>query len=278
MNCQQFDQLSVEYIAGGLDPESRAKLEAHLAACPTCRQETDGLVALWTKLAELPDMEPSADLDARFNSMVQGFRQGLDAAKPQPPPRSVLALWIEYLWPSRPLSRLGLAVLLLGLGVLAGRLGFDRRPAVSPGGASEAALARTRQELAQLKEEVALALLEQPSASERLRGVECTGRLPHPEEQVLAALVRALDSDPNVNVRLAAVGALQQFAAERTVKRALLESLPRQESPLVQVALINLMVELDDQEIIPTLKALLEQNQINDSVRERAEWGLRQLG
>jgi len=278
MNCQQFDQLSVEYIAGSLDPESRAKLEAHLAACPTCRQETDGLVALWTKLAELPDMEPSADLDARFNSMIQGFRQGLDAAKPQPPPRSLLAFWIEHLGPSRPLGRLGLAVLVLGLGILAGRLGFDRPPAVSPGGASEAALARTRQELAQLKEEVALALLAQPSASERLRGVEWTGRLPHPEEQVLAALVRALDSDPNVNVRLAAVGALQQFAAERTVKRALLESLPRQESPLVQVALINLMVELDDQEIIPTLKALLQQNQINDSVRERAEWGLRQLG
>ena len=111
-----------------------------------------------------------------------------------------------------------------------------------------------------------------------MRGVEFSYRLEQPGEQVLSALLTALDSDPNVNVRLAAVDALQQFARDALVKKGLLDSLPRQHSPLVQIELINLMVELKEKESVPVLKALLQNSELNNSVRERAEWGLQKLG
>ena len=129
-----------------------------------------------------------------------------------------------------------------------------------------------------MRQLVALALMQQASASERLRGVQWSHRLAQPDEQVLSALLRALDSDPNVNVRLAAVDALEQFARNAQVKKGLLDSLPRQNSPLVQIELINLMVELQEKESVPVLRTLLQNSELNESVRERAEWGLQRLG
>jgi len=74
-----------------------------------------------------------------------------------------------------------------------------------------------------MKQMVMLSLLKQQSASERLRGVNWSYQIEQPDEQVLSALLRALDSDPNVNVRLAAVDALQQFARRALVKKGLLD-------------------------------------------------------
>src|SRR5207244_10569381 len=108
-------------------------------------------------------------------------------------------------------------------------------------------------------------------------GVNWSYQIEQPDEQVLSALLRALDPDPNVNVRLAAVDALQQFARSTVVKRGLLDSLPRQESPLVQIELINLIVDLKEKQSVPVLKALLQNSELNKTVRERAEWGLQKL-
>jgi len=38
------------------------------------------------------------------------------------------------------------------------------------------------------------------------------------------------------------------------------------------------MVELKEKESVPVLKALLQNSELNNSVRERAEWGLQKLG
>jgi hypothetical protein len=232
---------------------------------------------MWTKLSLLPEEEPSRDLDARINSMIAGFRQGMQAARHLPPIRPTIVEWLRGLWPRQPALQFTFAVVLLGLGLLIGQLEIRWRPGAGRVAADEAALAPLREELAQLREQVALARLEQQSASERLRAVEWSGRLRQPQERVLAALLRTLDADPNVNVRLAAVDALQPFADQPRVRRAFLDSLPRQESPLVQMELIDVMVERGEQDAAPVLQALLQKAELNESVRQRAEWGLRQL-
>jgi len=129
-----------------------------------------------------------------------------------------------------------------------------------------------------MKQLVTLSLLQQQSASDRLRGVEWSYRLAPPDEQVLSALLRALDSDPNVNVRLAAVDALHQFGADSAVRKGLLRSLEVQRSPLVQFELINLMVDLKEKGSVPVLKELSQRQDLDPTVRERAEWGLQKLG
>jgi hypothetical protein len=71
----------------------------------------------------------------------------------------------------------------------------------------------------QLREMVSLSLMQQQSASDRLKGVSWTGQLDRPSGEVVAALLDALMHDPNVNVRLATIDALERFASREDVRR-----------------------------------------------------------
>jgi HEAT repeat protein len=124
---------------------------------------------------------------------------------------------------------------------------------------------------------VTLSLLEQQSASERLRGVDYSSRVDQSDTQVLAALVQAVNHDPNVNVRLAAVDALRKFAASQSVKHSLDQSLVKQDSPLVQLALIDFLVDARDVSAVGSLAALERSSTVDKNVKEKALWGLSQL-
>jgi HEAT repeat protein len=125
---------------------------------------------------------------------------------------------------------------------------------------------------------VSLSLMQQQSASDRLKGVSWTGQLDRPSGEVVAALLDALMHDPNVNVRLATIDALERFASREDVRRAAIEAVDRQMSPLVQIALIDFLVKTNERQSAPTLRRLAEDPQVNGAVRARATWGLQQLG
>ena len=82
---------------------------------------------------------------------------------------------------------------------------------------SRADLVALQDEVDHMRQLVTLSLLEQQSASERLRGVDYAYRVDQSDTQVLVALLHAVNHDPNVNVRLAAVDALRKFAANPSV-------------------------------------------------------------
>jgi len=93
----------------------------------------------------------------------------------------------------------------------------------------------------------------------------------------LDALLQALDNDPNVNVRLAAADALYLFASNPEVKEGLLKSLARQESPLVQSALIDLLVVSREQRAVQALKTLIGGEKLRPEIKKKAELGIQQL-
>jgi hypothetical protein len=259
-----------------LGPAERAALIPHLEQCADCNRELKSMSELWKDLELLPRTEPSPALDARFETMLSAYRVGLQQAKEGRPDRLNLREWLSNWSGLKPALQFALVLLLFSTGVLVGWVWRE-----GPGaGANEQLLQvqQLRTDLLTLKEQMALALLEQQSAAERLRGVEWTSRLGQPNEEVLGALLRALDSDPNVNVRLAAIEALQPFTQQAKVKKALIDSLPRQPSPLVQIELIQLLVEKQERDSTPVLKSLTESRELDESVRERARWGLSQLG
>ena len=51
-----------EYLDGGLTPEERAELEAHLAGCTTCARTLEELRAVVTAADRLPQLPPERDL------------------------------------------------------------------------------------------------------------------------------------------------------------------------------------------------------------------------
>ena len=128
-----------------------------------------------------------------------------------------------------------------------------------------------------MRQMVALSLMQQQSASERLKGVNWSYQLQQPDREVLTALLDTLMHDPNVNVRLAAIDALRQFGGQPVVRSGVVEALGRQDSPMVQVALIDLVVDLKEKESVDTLRKLIQNEKLNEAVRTRAQKGLQEL-
>ena len=279
MNCERVKELFADYLVERLDETVRAEIDSHLTACASCREETRSLQAMWTKLASLPEEEPSPALDARFHALLDAYRQGMKQAERDASRRVTPRDWLARLWPREPALQFALAMVLFAAGLLLGpSLTPYRQNRAAGNEINDRALAQLRDEVSGMKQLVTLSLLQQQSASDRLRGVEWSYRLAQPDEQVVSALLRALDSDPNVNVRLAAADALHQFGTDGTVRKGLLRSLAAQRSPLVQFELINLMVELKEKGSVPVLKELAQRPDLDPTVRERAEWGLQKLG
>jgi len=135
-----------------------------------------------------------------------------------------------------------------------------------------------RVEMRELRDMVSRSRMQQQSATDRLKGVTWTGQLDRPSSEVISALVDALMHEPNVNVRLATIDALERFASRDDVRRAAIQAVDRQMSPLVQIALIDFLVKTNERQSAPTLRRLIEDPQVNDAVRSRAAWGLQQLG
>ena len=124
---------------------------------------------------------------------------------------------------------------------------------------------------------VALSLLQQQSATERLRGVDYTVKMPAIEPDVVAALLQAVKADPNVNVRLAAIDALTRVSGDAGVRRSLAGSLGMQDSPMVQAALIDYVLDARDKDALGVLKDLTARPDLNPLVRQRADRAVQRL-
>jgi len=94
---------------------------------------------------------------------------------------------------------------------------------------------------------------------------------------VLSALLHTLRYDPSVDVRLAALDALSRHSAQPQVRSSVVNSLQEQQSPLVQVALIDQLVEWHDRDAKQHLEKLRQSPDVNPTVRQRAEWAISKL-
>ncbi len=267
MNCEQVKAEFPDYLAQSLGQDGSTAIQSHLAICGACRQELATLESAWTRLGVLEDAQPSPQVRDRFYAMLEEHQLEL---RTQPKRRVTLADWAEGWWPARPRWQFALGLLLLVVGIGLGRWGLERPK-------QDGEIARLRDEVGGLRELLTLSLLQQQSASERLRGVSWSSQVQQPEGTVLSALLQTLNSDPNVNVRLAALDALQKFSSVHEVRQGLLQSLEKQKSPLVQITLIDWLVENKERQAVNVLTRISDEPQFQPKVRERARWGLRQL-
>jgi hypothetical protein len=148
---------------------------------------------------------------------------------------------------------------------------------VQPATGENHELAILRQEVNNLSKLVTISLLQQPSSTERLRGVSFGSRLEQPDRETLSTLLNTLNSDPSVNVRLAVLDALAPFDEYQQVRQGLIESLQQQSSPLLQVALIDYFVESQTRGSLPVLKSIRQNEETNQTVRKRAGWAIEQI-
>ena len=262
MTCERTQEKFADYLTGDLDETGRSEVRKHILDCSACREDLENLTVVWAKLGVLPEEQPGSAVRSRFYAMLEDYK----AAQPV----GSKSRWTDWFTFRRPAFAASFSAFLLLLGVGAGWFLTGARP----GGEKYASLSR---EVQDMRQQVALSLLSKPSASDRIQGVSYSAEVANPNDTTLAALFKAVDSDPNPNVRLAAVDALYLFRDRPGVRESLVKSLSAQSYPLVQVALIDFLVEVRETRAIEALKKLIDAGELTPEVKKRAEQGLKQI-
>src|SRR5437868_1505799 len=65
MNCRRTEQLLSDYMEGLLSAGVAGAVEAHLDACPACRQRRDDIRVLEAELRGMPALLPLSDIERR---------------------------------------------------------------------------------------------------------------------------------------------------------------------------------------------------------------------
>jgi hypothetical protein len=274
MMCGNAKEWMAAAWSGELDEAAEAQLKRHLAGCPECSAEMAELSALWERLGDLPAPEPSMAQHVRWQAALASLARTETA----PVHRSHSTAWgsnawkfsLNALWPRRPVWQASIAASCLIAGLLIGALWQHQRR-------DERQMAALRSEVEATRELAALSLLRQQSATERLRGVDYSQRMPTLEPRVVSALIEAVNHDSNVNVRLAAIDALAKAADDAQVRQSMTASLGQQESPMVQAALIDYLVDSRDAAAAPALREFSGRADLNEAVKQRAQVAARQL-
>ena len=270
-NCEEIQNLIPDFLQENLDEEMREQIQNHLQNCSSCQMEFETVGDLWAKMDLVTDEKPSENLKTNFYSMLSAYKEGLQQGSSKQKISDRFSLWLEKWWPRKPAFQFGFAILFLAFGLFLGRLVFTTNQ-------TNGEITQLREELQNVNQLVMLSLLQQQSPSERLKGVSWTYQLSQPDSEVINALVQTLNNDVNVNVRLSAANALSLFINESGVKNELIQSLLKQTYPLVQIELIDILVKTKEQKSIDAFDELLQKQEVNQTVRQHAQWGIQQIG
>jgi anti-sigma factor RsiW len=277
MNCQQIEALLPDFLQNALSPAQAADVEQHCQHCANCAQD----IVMWKKLALLPDEKPSAESRDRFDAMLHAYTATAaetaasaraTANSLQQQPTAAKPAWNFLEWLRSPFGAVAWSAALLLIGLYAGTHIGNR---IAPEHGDE--IASLHAEVTSMRQLVALSMMQQQSASERLQGVSWSTREAQLDPQVQSALLHTLRSDGSVDVRLAALDALSRHAAQPVVRKNVLDALQEQQSPLVQVALIDQLTEWRDPDAAQRLQKFEQTPNLNPAVKQRAAWALAKL-
>jgi hypothetical protein len=261
MECQECKKLFPLLLAGSLDRIQLGAIENHLTRCKKCRTEFETTKKIWDLMGEIPQPQPSKKMQTDFDILLSDFKGDLITGKN--PIREWLSKLGEF-WYLQTRPRLALSILLITTGLIIGYL--LHRP-------EQSKISNNRQidslliQVSEMKQLMMLSLLQNPSASQRIQAVSYSYEINSIDLKVIDALFTTLNEDPNVNVRLVTLEALVKFSNEPEVREGLVRSITLQESPLIQSAIADVMVKLQEKSSVQSLRELLSKQDLNPIVR-----------
>jgi hypothetical protein len=271
MECKEYREQFTLLLTDAMDQPQRSEIERHLVGCADCRKEFEAAQKIWDLMGEIPQPEPSEAMRTNFDSILANYKEELIARK------NPIGEWIiklrEY-WSMRAQPRLAFSLLLVAVGLIGGYLLHQ------PG---QSAISYNRQidslssQVSEIKQVMMLSLLQDPSASQRIRAVSYTDDLSNVDLKVIDALFTTLNEDPNVNVRLATLEALVKLSNEPRVRESLVRSIDLQESPIMQSAIADAMVKLQEKSSVKSLQKLLSKKNLNPMVKINIEKSVKKL-
>lgn len=272
INCERTKEQLIDWLDNQLPDTERLVLEAHLTQCPACQTEAAAVRDMWLLMGKMPVPEPGPTATIRFQAMLDTYKDTV-ATEQHSVFKNVWAQ-LRQRWVPESAFRLAYSFILLSIGIAAG---YWLQRSSTPTVAYQQQIDTLSTQVQEMRQMMMLSLLENPAASERLRAVSYTEEINQVDEKVMEALLTTLNNDPNVNVRLVTLEALAKLANHAKVREGLVQSITRQESPLVQSALADVMVKLQEKRSIKPLRQLLRDDNLNHLVKGKIEQSIREL-
>jgi hypothetical protein len=251
---KNIHELVARYNAGQASDADLKQIEKLIETGSIELTDLKQLEQLDAQVMKFEFAEPSSSLDDRFYHML-ALEKGS---------KSTFSWRGLFSWPELA-PRLAIASVLLIIGV---GIGYMIRPT---GVADGKQIDLLSEQVAEMKEMMMLTMLEKESATERLKAVRLTQEMDRASEKVTGALIETLNNDEDINVRLAALEALKPYVASGNVRQELIRSIAKQESPLVQVTLADMMAALQVKSSVKELEKIVKSDKTPKDVKNRIQ-------
>ncbi len=256
MERERLESMIIEYIDGTLEEKDRILVEAEIAKNPEAGILYNQLKEVMLKMNDTTQLVPGEPLKKSFEHFL------LQEIEKKSEGKSITMVPMFY--------RIAAGIIILMVvGVTAYWIRKDLQ--------NQARIAEMEKVLEDNKR-VMMALLDNEySASQRMQGVSVAYEMSKPDDEIVSILVRTLNSDPNTNVRLAALDALSKFSSENEVRKSLIESLSTQKDPIIQIALIQQLVKMKEKTVVKQLERMTKDSKTMKAVKDEAYSGIFKL-
>ncbi|RAV97767.1 HEAT repeat domain-containing protein [Pseudochryseolinea flava] len=256
MEKEKLESLLIDYIDGNISAADKALVEAELLSNPEAVKLHRQLTEVIGMMNESTAYEPSQKLKSSFDAMLANEKKTSST---------------KVVFFSPAFYRIAAAVTLL---VVGGGLGYF----ISKYNQQQSELAEAKRLLQETKQEMMAKLDNEHSASQRLLGVTVAiKKIEKADREILGALIKTMNDDPNTNVRVAALEALGKFHQDPMVRRALIDALSTQKDPIVQIALIRILVEMNEKGSLQELEKITNDEEMLKEVKDEAHAGILRL-
>ena len=267
MKCEEVELKMIDYLDRTLAESERQEIEKHLETCERCLDELKDTQQVLNLISKSEMIKPDDSLRINFYHMLHSEIKKNNESSNQPLRNSHIP------WYSSSRYRIAAGIALLIGGTFIGMLingGFNYTSASNE-------LKQLRSEVLDLKKATMFTMLKDESSSDRIQAVSYAGELRNPDQNVIDELIKTLNNDKNVNVRMAAAYALSKFTDQRAVTDSLVNSLSQQSDPILQVTLINILAERKEKSALRTIQEIIANKSTLKEVRAVAENSLRVL-
>jgi hypothetical protein len=267
MKCEEVELKMVDYLDNNLETGERQEIEKHLETCERCLDELKDSQQILNLISKEELVKPDESLRINFYHMLHSEIQKAEEQK------TILLKQPEVPWYGLSRYRVAAGIALLIGGTFLGMLihsGFSNSVASNE-------LKQLHSEVSDLKKATMFTMLKDESSSDRIQAVRYVEELDKPDQNVIDVLVKTLNNDKNVNVRMAAAYALSKFADQRIVCDSLVKSLSLQSDPILQVTLINILAERKEKSALKPIQEIIANRSTMKEVRAVAQNSLRVL-
>ena len=264
MDKERLKVIIQKFNAGELDESGIRELEQLIEDGSIDLNDLSSVYHLYDQMDKIPIPVPGKDMDASFYTMLNQ-----EKSKTADNFLNRILEWLKYSGSFTPSFKLAYASILVIIGIGIGILLTINR--------SNNQINLLTSEIKQMQNMMMLTLLDKPSTTERLKAIHLTNEIYEADEQVIDALLKTLNNDENANIRLAAIDALIKYADNDLVRMGMVESITRQDLPIVQVALADAMVVIQEKRAVSNLKKILDMEETDQAVKKKIDESIKKL-